>query len=203
MRNIYFVDLENVGKTFLEGAENLKMEDEVILFHNKAHAGEHVSSHIDFAVKMCRCKVTQIVMNTRTKNAMDMEICTCLGMRVSEYKGSAQYFIVSRDNDYWPSIDYIRDYSGCRAFVRTIKTIGDIKVFDEHKDVVKELIDGVTLSKKQLRILVAGIMKCTDLSSFHNVLQTGMPERATEVYHRTKEYFMRQHGLMNDAVFAS
>ena len=191
MKNIFFVDLENVGRTFLEGNEQLGVEDEVILFNNTVR-GKKVPGSIIQEIKKFKCKVKFINTKCHAKNALDMEICTALGFAIGEHQTAAKYFIISKDNDYWPCIYYIREHIKARVYVTIIHNFKEKSEYEDRRNFTKELLKDLTVSKKHIRIAATGFKKCKTVEEYHEFLQKNTGAKGQEIFKATREEFEKQ-----------
>lgn len=188
MKRIYLVDLENVGKSFLKGKERLMQGDETHLFHN-LRRGEHISETILSALKSTPVKIHTINMDSTAKNGMDLQIGTSLGYLIGFYKQTAQYFILSKDRDYDCCIDFARNSLPERVYVGKGADINSTFDYEDRRKSMKEILDGLTISKKQLRITASALKRCSSLHDYHQYLQKNIGDMGKTIYQETKDRF--------------
>ena len=188
MKRIYLVDLENVGRSFLKGKERLVQGDEIYLFHN-INRGPYVPDDILAALRETPVKIHIVKMNTCAKNGMDLQIGTSLGYLVGYHKQTAQYFILSSDNDYNCCIEFVRNHLSERVYMGKAANIDATFEYEDRRQNIKEIIGGITSSKKHVRIVAAGIKKCTSLPDYHQYLQNNMGDVGKKIYQETKDIF--------------
>lgn len=190
MKRFYLIDLENVGRTFLEGINKLTVEDTIIVCHNKVLA-DTIHPDIKDRLKLTKATVKQLTIDNTKKNAMDFCLCTQLGFLLAENGNCAKYYIVSKDRGFDVVKDFVKSINSKAEVKRIISLKSD---FDEEENYNKE--------KQQLEELLVGhnpkvikiTRRCMDNSKtcfeFHNTLQKNLyPNEFADVYKKVKHLF--------------
>lgn len=187
MKHIYFVDFENVGKSFIKGAEYLTIEDEVYLFHYTFRKA--IPQDVKDALFGIKAKKKVIELNIHTKNAMDFQICTCLGYMLHDKGTAAEYYIVSGDLGYQASIDYIKRNVSENVKLAQISSFEEIRETGNIKEELSKIL--ALYSKKVIRVAAEGIGNTKTEHEYHNYLQKNLNKDATAVFAKTRELYNR------------
>ncbi len=113
---LFFVDLENVHSSGLEGIENLGKNDRVFIFYTVNSQTLTVSAHLNIMNSPADIRYTEV--STGGKNALDFQLSTFLGRCTAVYPDNS-FFIISNDTDYdfvksfWLSKD---EFSGSKLY---------------------------------------------------------------------------------------
>lgn len=184
MKKFYFVDTENIGKRFLPGAEKLTSEDTVVLFHYKN--GPQTPMEVLSALSKCKASIIKKEMGTHTKNAMDFQICTFLGMIVGKYQNNAEYYILSEDKGYGAAIEFIENNLDQKV---NIKEVRDFNLTTK-QGVLRESLDSMLISypKKVRRIATFAVQNMHTDEALHNYLQKNLPKDGPDIYRIIKPY---------------
>lgn len=96
MKYVFFVDCENIPVVKFNGnivrTFNISNKEDAVIY--AFHNGAMISEVDDASVKYVP------VDTYRVKDALDMVLCTYLGMSVREYGTDAEYYIISNDKGY-------------------------------------------------------------------------------------------------------
>ena len=184
MKRFYFVDTENIGKRFLPGAENLTSNDTIILFNYKY--GPKLSMEVLSALSNCKASIVRKEMETHTKNAMDFQICTYLGMIVGTYQTHAEYYIFSEDKGYGAAIEFIEQSLEKKAVIKEVRDFN----LSTKQGVLKANIDDMlgTYPKKVRRVAAFAIQNMHTDEALHNYLQKNLPKDGPTIYKLIKPY---------------
>lgn len=184
MKRLFLIDKENTGKRFLKGLDQLTANDKIIIFHYE-QAGE-IKPEILLPLSKCKAAVEIIKMNTHTKNAMDFQICTYIGFLYSQYKRTAEYYIVSDDKGYGASVEFIKNQIDPKA---AITQIGSSMCVETAKD---NLVEGLLQGKYQRKVInkiIKGISVSRTKGEFHNYLQQNLNTDFEQIYNLIKPVF--------------
>lgn len=96
---VYLIDYENVHCNGLVGVEELTRTDTVIVF---CRADDVKRVEIFLFDKKIKCKVYCNIVSARTKNALDFEIVTYIGLHRKKY---SIFYVVSDDHGYDAAIE--------------------------------------------------------------------------------------------------
>ncbi|MBR0485265.1 MAG: hypothetical protein IJJ69_10885 [Oscillospiraceae bacterium] len=96
-KNYYLVDYENVHKAGLNGIEELKSTDTVIIFYS-ANA-DSLSFELHHYLGEAKAKVDYIKVDTEGKNALDFQLSSYIGYLIGRDE-HCKCFIVSNDKGY-------------------------------------------------------------------------------------------------------
>lgn len=109
MKYVFLVDCENIPVVKFNGnivrAFNISNKNDVVIyaFHNNAMLTE---THTD--------SVTYIPIDTyRVKDALDMVLCSYLGMSIQEFGIDAEYYVISNDKGYTIPALYFKKLGYC------------------------------------------------------------------------------------------
>jgi len=186
MKSFYLIDLENVGRQFLPGIDELTIEDTIVVCHNKAMGP--MSDEISKGLYHTKATVKIVNIFNHGKNAMDFCICTQLGYFIAEYGGTAKYYIVSNDKGYEAAIDFAKSLDQNVS----VKLVGSLKVMQselrgqqEEREILEDLLPDCT--HKELAAVQRCLANTKTKEKFHCALQKELyPERAKEIYHHVK-----------------
>ncbi len=113
---IFFVDLENVHSSGLEGIEKLGEKDRVFIFYTVNSQTLTVSAHLNIMNSPADIRYTEV--SAGGKNALDFQLSTFLGRCTAVYPDNS-FFIISSDTGYdfvksfWLSKD---EFSGSKIY---------------------------------------------------------------------------------------
>ena len=186
MKRLFLVDLENVGRSFLKGLNNLTQEDSVMLFHAEA-CGEHISEEFITSVTKYTQNVVVSSMKAHTKNAMDFQLCTYLGYMIAKWGSTTNYYIVSKDKGYLASIEFVKKMIPDPLVINMIPNLEKLNAEKKDKASIEELLD--IYPKKVIRITAAGFSESKTLAEYHNYLQANLPKDGSQIYTLTKRLF--------------
>lgn len=102
MKKTYFIDSENVGDSWVSLLSVISDEDELLVFYTKK------SPHMNYrniVLLMESSKKIQFIECLEGNNALDFQLSTELGFRLSNIKDDA-FVIVSNDNGYNAVVKY-------------------------------------------------------------------------------------------------
>ena len=104
MKNIYFVDYENVSFHGIEGMDQLDKNDLVYIFYSKNAKSINID-HLHLLTN-AKCKYEFIEITNLGKDALDFQMCTIIGLFIGKYIGKDLFIkIISCDHCY----DIIKD----------------------------------------------------------------------------------------------
>lgn len=175
MKRIFLVDTENIGTRFLTGKETLTAEDKIILFNNESSL---VKTLQELTITKSAVEVKH--MSNHRKNAMDFQICTYLGMLVSQYGTKCEYYIVSADRGYESSLEFVRSNCGKGTVIEEVINLKCEKTGELARLTIDDLLPG--FSKKAKKEAAAGLRKTHNLCSYHNYLQNTLPIDGKKIY---------------------
>lgn len=184
MKRFFLIDTENIGYRYFPGIENLTGEDKVILFHY----AEAKPISIEVMGKLANSKANIEIkeMNCHSKNAMDFQICTYIGILTGKYGSSAEYYIISEDNGYEAAIEFIKNNFEGKV------TIEEVRDFNKttRKAAQKISIDEILMNypKKVRKVTLEGVRRTHSSGELHNYLQKNLPTDGTTIYQIVKDY---------------
>lgn len=170
MKKIFFIDIENIGKAFIEPAvKNLTISDELVLFNNRIRRQDFSQAILD-GLSRIKATVKKVYLESANKNAMDFGIMMTLGQKMQENGNNCEYYIVSNDRAFEVATDIAKS-NGITTKVRRIPTLdfaydeeGRIRAEEEEirqllpekfsKRVVKTVQQGFDASKTKEEFIV-------------------------------------------------
>lgn len=106
----YFVDTENVHKSFLGDLSLLDESSKVYLCMSNMKLNINFTSNdLNFILKS-RADIEILGCHVGTKNAMDFQLSSYLGASILKYGKKVQYYIISKDNGYKPLSQFWKNY---------------------------------------------------------------------------------------------
>lgn len=184
MKNIYFIDYENVGPKGLNGIEKLTASDEVYFFHFVGTGDIKYENLHNLAVSKAK---TQIIrLSTHDKNAMDFQIVAMLGLLVGKYEEKAIYNIVSNDKGYLSAIECLRNTISDKLKIQTISAI--IPCEDPVEAELRNTLAG-TCSPKIINRVVVAFKNTHSLQEFHETLQKNVTRDFDSIYRSVKPIY--------------
>lgn len=107
MKRYFLVDAENVHVYGLSGIRDLTKDDVVIVFLTN-QCGDKIMDVISNYKKSLECKILTMEVNCGSKNALDFQLVSYLGLLIGEHKDDdIEYYIVSKDTGYVASINLL------------------------------------------------------------------------------------------------
>lgn len=196
MKRLFFVDLENVGRKFLLGAENLTIEDHIYLYAHNHKDGTPKMPPADIvnALKNRGGQVDIIPMVHHTKNAMDFQLVCHMGYLVGANGNYTEYYIVSEDKGYTVAIEYLKHLEK-NVQIKQIPNFEEIS-----KNVEQRQKLSVILGKyppKVVRNTQNAFKKAKNLNEYHTLLTQTVQRDYTEVFRLTRQMFVEEKGETN------
>lgn len=183
MKRLFFVDLENIGKTFIEGIHCLTAEDEVHIFHSAYF--KSISPTIkDRLLSSSVGSYNIIETNVHTKNAMDFQICTFLGYKVHELGSTAEYYLISADQGYCSAIEFLEKNNTANIKIAQIRSFEEINLKQTTKKKVTETLGGY--SKKVIRVVMEGLDVSKSVREYHIYLQRNLKKDGEAIFAKTR-----------------
>lgn len=108
----YLIDGENVNIESLKDMQKLDSSDTVLFFGRKEKKDQ--SKKMENFKKTCKCKIKTMLVKATTKNALDFQIISYLGILIGQNL-DAEYYIVSIDRGYDASIELFKNISNARV----------------------------------------------------------------------------------------
>ena len=187
MKHIYLIDKENTGNRFLNGIENLRSEDIIIVFHYEP-AGS-INQVVLSALANTKASVEIRKMNTHRKNAMDFQICTYLGYLYGKYRNKAQYHIISNDKGYEAAVEFLKMHIDPSMDVDIMPSIGYEKINeDATQEMLRNILEGY--SNKVVNRVSNGLRSTDDTNGFHTFLQKNLNKDCQRIYKLIKPHYM-------------
>ena len=204
MKKIFLVDIENVGKKFSKGAEQLSSNDIVYIFKHELYGLAADNKHIEDIKKTGATVVVKESKGTHAKNSVDFHISTQLGFEISKNKESEEsicYYIVTSDKGLKATAEYAKTLlvnSESKQEIKIIDFIG--KCFNSSN---KKQYDGILVKNKIETLLknnynsstincaYAGIKLTKSLRDYHTFLQKNLTEKeeAKNIYKLIKPVY--------------
>lgn len=186
MKNIYFIDYENVGQSGFSGSENLTSNDEIYLFHYVGTGDVKYENLISMANTKAR---TQIIrLTTHAKNAMDFQIVALLGYLTGKYQNRANYYIVSKDKGYESAIECILSTVNGGLKITTRPSISGQTETQSFEDAIRASLQGVAVPKTINKAIRAAV-EAKNLSNLHEILQKELSRDYDKVYAAIKPVY--------------
>lgn len=187
MKRFFFVDIENVGKSFLNGIEKLTIEDTLIICNNTIVHNDFSPAILE-GLTRTKAIIRKFYIHNAYKNAMDFELVIELGFLIHEHGNHAQYYVVSNDRGF----DVVNDYLKNKGLNIVVKRIPNFDTSFNDEQLVKEIENDIqTLlphyPKKIVRYIQKGIEQAASLAEFHNYLQNN---KCQDVYPKVKNLYL-------------
>lgn len=186
MRNIYFIDYENVGPKGLYGIEELSSADEVYFFHYVGVGDIKYDNLSSLAGAKARTQV--IRLSTHDKNAMDFQIVAMLGLLVGKYEERASYNIVSNDKGYLSAIECLKNTISQKIRINTIPTICGFRESSSIESVIKSTLTG-KCAPKIINRTISIFKDASNLQELHEKLQKGISRDFDTIYKSIKPLY--------------
>lgn len=186
MKRYFIIDLENIGKHFTEGIEDLTMEDTLIICHNRVVG--HLSKDIQDKLYHTKATVKMLEIFNHTKNAMDFCLCTQLGFLIAENSNKAKYYIVSNDKGFETAMDFAKSLNGNV----TVKRITSLKAEQEsvmYQEEEKRILTNLLpeYNKKAIGIAQRCLDNAKSVADYHNLLQKNLYDsQVRDIYLKTR-----------------
>lgn len=205
MRKYILIDTENVNLSSLKGIEHLDVNDCVILFlsnHSELHYLNSRLNKLNY-----RCKLQKIHIQTGTKNSLDFQLVTYLGMLIGEHKHlkieDNEYYIVSRDQGFISSINLLKS---CEVNVELIPSmiyaLNNDEIILRNKRIVQEEILYKELYWKFRPVTVQKILAASEDCSNIEELKVALLKAFNYnpcVYNQVKPYFNTYYSALKIA----
>lgn len=189
-KRFFLIDIENVGKSFLEGIEDLSANDTLIICNNTMVYSDF-SPFILEGLKKTKATVKKFYIHSTAKNAMDFELTMELGFLIAKYGEKAQYFVVSKDRGF----DIINDYLKNKGMEGTVvKRIPNLKGFTEEEKRIQDMEDTIRVLLPQypariISTIQIGMDQTKTLQEFHSFLQKHLRYDVGTIYPKVKHLF--------------
>ena len=186
MKRYFIIDLENIGKHFTEGIEDLTMEDTLIICHNRVVG--NLSKDIQDKLYHTKATVKMLEIFNHTKNAMDFCLCTQLGFLIAENSNKAKYYIVSNDKGFETAMDFAKSLNGNV----TVKRITSLKAEQEsvmYQEEEKRILTNLLpeYNKKAIGIAQRCLDNAKSVADYHNLLQKNLYDsQVRDIYLKTR-----------------
>ncbi len=171
MKRFFLVDIENVGKSFLNGIDRLTVEDTLIICNNTIAHKEFSPAILD-GLTRTKATIRKFYIHNACKNAMDFELVIELGFLIAENGNHAQYYVVSNDKGFDVVNDYIKN-KGLKTIVKRISSLDVYFKEEEDKKTMEEEIQEImkTYPEKTTKLVLKGIQQSSNLTELHTFLQ--------------------------------
>ena len=189
-KRFFLIDIENVGKSFLEGIEDLTSNDTLIICNNTLVYSDF-SPVILEGLQKTRAKVKKFYIRNTAKNAMDFELIMELGFLIARHGENAQYFVVSKDRGF----DIINDYLKNKGMNDTVvKRIPNLKGFAQEEKRIQDMEDTIRVLLPQypariISTIQIGMDQTKTLQEFHAFLQKHLKYEVSTIYPTVKHLF--------------
>lgn len=183
MQRTFLIDLENINHRFIPGMESLNSNDKVILFYSEQ---EQLTMDILSALANTKAAVERRLCKQHTKNAMDFQICSYLGILVDRNHENCEYYIVSLDKGYTAAVEMVKDiYRDVN--VEIVKNCRCEKQAEEVRTTIDMLLE--TFSRKVRKEAEDAVKRSNNTSELHNYLQLSLKRDGKLVYEKIKPYY--------------
>ncbi len=151
-KNYYLVDYENVHKSGLNGIEELRRTDTVIIFYSEN--ADSLSFELHHYLAQSKAVVKYIKVDTEGKNALDFQLSSYIGYLIGRNE-HCKCYIVSNDKgyhnvrDFWKKRDAkirmvscIRSQTGSTGVKKSniLETLQEISLNEEEKNLIAEIV---------------------------------------------------------------
>lgn len=199
MCKIYFVDMENVGSSFLNGVDVLTGKDKLFVFHNEERDKECSNNILSALISLPVKKDIIHVPAKLGKNAIDFQIVAYLGACIEKYKLTAQYYIVSRDQGYLSAIKAFENIYDIK--VNLVVSCNSDMEEERMRSIVQHKLSAYTSKKQNKIITILKQIKTDDVDKkmvmFHNAIVHTFPQEASYIYHTLREDVARYYGIVD------
>ena len=190
MKNIYFIDYENVGPRGLNGIDKLTSADEVYFFHFTGTGDVKFDNLHNLAISKAK---TQIIrLSTHDKNAMDFQIVAMMGLLVGKHEEKAVYNIVSNDKGYLSAVECLKNTISQKLKINTIPTICGKRDPEAIEEVIKKTLGG-KCNPKFINRTITAFKNAANLQDLHESLQKSVSRDFDTIYKCIKPLY-REYG---------
>ncbi len=186
MRNIFFIDYENVGPKGLKGIDKLTSNDEVYFFHYIGSGDIKFENLSNLAASKARTQV--IRLSTHDKNAMDFQIVAMLGLLVGKYEEKAVYNIVSNDKGYLSAVECLKNTVSSRLKIQSIPNICGTQDEDSVEVILKGTLGG-KCAPKIINRAITIFKNAENLQELHEELQKNISKDVDAIYKEIKPLY--------------
>lgn len=188
-RRFFLIDIENVGKSFLDGIENLTVYDTLIICNNTMVYPDFSPTILE-GLKKTKATVKKFYINSVSKNAMDFELMVEIGFLIATHGSNAEYFVVSKDRGF----DIIDDYIKNKGLSTTVKRIPSLKGYVEEEQRIRDMENNIhTLLPQYPARIISTIQIAIDqaktLQEFYSFLQKHLKYEVDTIYPVVKHLF--------------
>lgn len=183
MQRIFLIDLENINHRFLPGIEALTGNDRIIVFYSEK---EQLTMEVLSALANTKATVEQHLCKQHTKNAVDFQICSYLGILAGSYRTDCEYYIVSLDKGYGAAVDLIKGIY-INAKIDIVKNCRCEKLEEEVRTTIDNLLKAY--SRKVRKEAEEAVKRSSNTSELHNYLQLSLKKDGKNVYAKIKPYY--------------
>lgn len=180
---LFLIDTENINRRFIPGLETLDNTDRVILFYSDE---EQLTMEVLTALATTKATIEKHLVKQHSKNAMDFQICTYLGMLVQQYGKQFDYYIVSLDNGYKAAVEFIKTMH-IEISLEIVKNCLCQKVEEEVRASIDELLS--SFSRKVRKEAEEAIKRTHNTAELHNYLQANLRTDGKTVYQAIKPFY--------------
>lgn len=172
--NYYLVDFENVRTDGIKDLSEVNDGDVVVIFYSD----QCKNITLDVIANMTRKKIslTCFKVKTGTKNALDFQLSSYLGLLIGQEQSDANYYIVSNDKGY----DCI-----CEFWKEQSKTV-ERKVFSEQdKEItVAPVVKASTAEKKKRKVQASDLATIDEMKNY--LSKSDSPEEVLVIFNQFK-----------------
>ena len=147
LKMFYLVDFENVSNIGLNGIENLRKDDVIIIFYSKNANSLSFDNHKK--LELTKAKKEYIEVEQVGKNALDFQLVTYLGALISKYP-KEEFAIISKDQGF---ASVVKFWGNNDITVQMFNSIsGKSTILIEEKDNTS-LLNTKKIANKKIQIL--------------------------------------------------
>ena len=184
MKNkIFMVDTENINRRFIYGIKELNHADRIIVFYSEE---AQMTMEILSALASTKAKIERYRVKQHTKNAMDFQICTYLGMLVQRYGANYDYFIVSLDKGYTAALEFLKEQYP-EIMVDVVKNCNCDKWEEEVRASLDTLLE--SFPRRVRKEAEEAVKRSNNVAELHNYLQANLHADGKIVYQTIKPYY--------------
>lgn len=172
--NYYLVDFENVRTDGIKELSEVNDGDAVVIFYSD----QCKNITLDVIANMTRKKInlTCFKVKTGTKNALDFQLSSYLGLLIGQERGNANYYIVSNDKGYDCICEFWKEQD--KAVERKVFSAQDKEI------TVAPAVKTSTAEKKKRKVQVSDLVTIDEMKRY--LSKSDSPEEVLVIFNQFK-----------------
>lgn len=172
--NYYLVDFENVRTDGIKELSEVNDGDAVVIFYSD----QCKNITLDVIANMTRKKInlTCFKVKTGTKNALDFQLSSYLGLLIGQERGNANYYIVSNDKGYDCICEFWKEQD--KAVERKVFSAQDKEI------TVAPAVKTSTAEKKKRKVQVSDLATIDEMKRY--LSKSDSPEEVLVIFNQFK-----------------